>query len=125
MKEAFNAADYWVNEEGVCHLMGEWRRRWHDVFSPTAEVAGGGLGGGARPSGDACSVSAWGGRRRPAGLGGPKGWVGRLAAGPIGPEAEKKSFQNRNWNFKVTKALKICIRRFRRNFDTRIFPKFF
>jgi hypothetical protein len=27
MKEAFNAADYWVNEEGVCHLMGEWRRR--------------------------------------------------------------------------------------------------
>jgi hypothetical protein len=29
---------------------------------------------------------------RHAGLGGPKGRVGRLAAGPIGPEAEKYPF---------------------------------
>jgi hypothetical protein len=48
-----------------------------------------------------------------------------LAAGPVGPEAEKKSFQNKNWIFEFTMALKICTRRFRRNFDTKIFPKFF
>jgi hypothetical protein len=58
-------------------------------------VAGGGHGGGARPSGghDACSTSTWGGRRCPAGPGGPKGRVGQLAAGPIGPEAEKNPFR--------------------------------
>jgi hypothetical protein len=69
--------------------MGNWRRR-HDVFSPTAEVAGGGQSGGVWPSNGsgACSVSAWGRRRRPMGPGGPKGQVGRLAAWPIGPEAE-------------------------------------
>jgi hypothetical protein len=47
--------------------------------------------GGVRSSngGGACSVSAWGGRRRSVGPGGPKGRVGRLATGPIGPEAKK------------------------------------
>jgi hypothetical protein len=48
----------------------------------------------------------------------------RLAAGPVGPEA-KKSFQNKNWIFEFTNDLEICAWRFRRNFDTRIFPKLF
>jgi hypothetical protein len=56
---------------------------------------------------------------------GQKGQMDWLAAGPVGPEAEKKSFQNKNWIFEFTMALKICTRRFRRNFDTKIFPKFF
>jgi hypothetical protein len=33
-----------------------------------------------------------GGRGRPVGRGGPKGLVGQLAAGPIGPEAKKNPF---------------------------------
>jgi hypothetical protein len=45
--------------------------------------------GGARPSGGTCSVSAWGGRRRPAGPSGPKGRVGRLVAGPIDRKLKK------------------------------------
>jgi hypothetical protein len=38
----------------------------------------------------ACALcfSAGGGRRRLARLGGPKGRMGRLAAGPIGPKVE-------------------------------------
>jgi hypothetical protein len=73
--------------------------------------------GGARLSDDggAYCVSTWGGRR-------PSGLVG---CGLIGAEAEKNSFQNKNWIFEFTKALEICTRIFRRNFDTRIFPKFF
>jgi hypothetical protein len=59
------------------------------------------------------------------GPGGPKGLVGRLAARLIGSEAKKKSFQNKNWIFEFIKSLKICTRRFRRNFNRRIFPKFF
>jgi hypothetical protein len=57
-------------------------------------VVGGGHGGGVRPSdgGGACSISAWGGRRRLTGLSGPKGRVGQLAARPIGPEGEKNPF---------------------------------
>jgi hypothetical protein len=47
--------------------------------------------------------------------------MGRLA---VGPEA-KKSFRNKNWIFEFIKALEICTWRFRRNFDTWIFPKFF
>jgi hypothetical protein len=44
------------------------------------------------------------------------GWLGRKL---------KKFFQNKNWIFEFTMALEICTRRFRRNFDTRIYPKFF
>jgi hypothetical protein len=57
-------------------------------------VAGGGHGGGTRPSGGggACSVLVWGGRR-PTGLGGPKGRVGWLVAGPIETEAEQNPFR--------------------------------
>jgi hypothetical protein len=66
-----------------------------------------------------------GGRGRAVGLGGSKGRVGRLAVGPIGPEAKKESFRNKNWIFEFIKTLEICTRRFRRNFNPRIFPKFF
>jgi hypothetical protein len=60
-----------------------------------------------------------GGRGRLVGLSGPKGRMGQLG------QKLKKSIQNKNWIFEFTKALEICTRRFRRNFDTRIFPKFF
>jgi hypothetical protein len=52
-------------------------------------------------------------------------WLGRLAAGLIGPKSKKKNFRIKNWIFEFIKALEICTRRFRRNFDMRIFPKFF
>jgi hypothetical protein len=42
-------------------------------------------------------------------------------AGPGGPNSEEKFFLNKNWIFEFTKALEICRRRFRRNFDMRIF----
>jgi hypothetical protein len=45
-------------------------------------------------------------------------WVGR-------PNVKEKNFRIKNWIFKFTKALENCGRRFRRNFDMRIFPKFF
>jgi hypothetical protein len=43
----------------------------------------------------------------------------------VGRILRKKFFSNKNWIFEYTKALEICRRRFRRNFDMRIFPKFF
>jgi hypothetical protein len=49
------------------------------------------------------------------------GGVGR----PAGLNSEEKFFSNKNWIFEFTKTLEICRRRFRRNFDMRIFPKFF
>jgi hypothetical protein len=55
-------------------------------------------------------------------LGGPKaGWAARSAV----PKIRKKNFQIKNWIFEFTKALEFCRRRFRMNFDMRIFPKFF
>jgi hypothetical protein len=56
---------------------------------------------------------------------GLRGRTGRLAAGRSGPKVKKKSFLNKNFIFDYSKALEICRRRFRRNFDMRIFPKFF
>jgi hypothetical protein len=62
---------------------------------------------------------------------GPSGPSGRKAkragwlAGPAGPKSEENSFPNKNWIIKYTNALKICLRRLRRNFDMGIFPKFF
>jgi hypothetical protein len=56
---------------------------------------------------------------------GPRGRIGRLAAGPNGPEVKENSFPNKNLIFDYSKALEICRRRFRRIFDMRIFPKFF
>jgi hypothetical protein len=46
-------------------------------------------------------------------------------ARPGGPNFEEKFFSNKNCIFEFTKALEICRRRYRRNFDMRIFPKFF
>jgi hypothetical protein len=42
-------------------------------------------------------------------------------AGPAGSNCEEKFFSNKNWIFEYTKDLEIC----GRNFDMRIFPKFF
>jgi hypothetical protein len=56
---------------------------------------------------------------------GPRGRVGRLAAGPNGPEVKENSFSNKNLVFDYSKALEICRRRFRRNFEVGIFPEFF
>jgi hypothetical protein len=55
--------------------------------------------------------------------GGPR--LGRKAAGPIGPKVKENSFLNKDLIFEYTKALEICRRRFRRDFDMRIFPKMF
>jgi hypothetical protein len=46
-------------------------------------------------------------------------------AGLGGPNSEKKNSFQIKLDFEFTKALEICRRRFRRNFDIRIFPKFF
>jgi hypothetical protein len=62
---------------------------------------------------------------RPVGLAGLRGRMGRLAAGPIGPKVKEKFFSEKNLIFDYNKALENCRRRFRRNFDRRIFPKFF
>jgi hypothetical protein len=64
-------------------------------------------------------------RREGGWLAGLRGRAGRLAAGPIGPKAKENSFLNKNWIFEFTKALEICRKIFRRNFDLRIVPKFF
>jgi hypothetical protein len=66
------------------------------------------------PNGLSGDQAAYGAKRASAG-----------GAGPDGPKSEEDSFLNKKWIFEYTKALKICTRRFRRNFDTRIFPKFF
>jgi hypothetical protein len=58
------------------------------------------------------------GQREPAGL------KAEWAARSVGPKARKKNFRIKKLIFEFTKALKICRRRFRRNFDMRIFPKF-
>jgi hypothetical protein len=52
-------------------------------------------------------------------------WAKRPAGRWAGwAESEGKFFFEENLIFEYTKALEIC-RRFRRNFDMRIFPKFF
>jgi hypothetical protein len=61
---------------------------------------------------------------------------GGAASGLAGPEAEwaarsaelksrKRISELKNCIFEFIKALEICRRRFRRNFDMRVFPKFF
>jgi hypothetical protein len=52
------------------------------------------------------------------------GWAG-WPLGRLGRKGRKNSFLNKNLIFEYTKALEICRRRFRRNFDMGIFPKFF
>jgi hypothetical protein len=52
------------------------------------------------------------------------GWAG-WPLGRLGQKQRKNYFLNKNLIFEYTKGLKICRRRFRRNFDMGIFPKFF
>jgi hypothetical protein len=59
------------------------------------------------------------------GQGEPAGPKAEWAARSAGPKARKMNFRIKNWIFEFTKALEICRTRFRRNFDMRIFPKFF
>jgi hypothetical protein len=56
---------------------------------------------------------------------GLRGRVGRLAAGLNEPEVKENSFPNKNLIFDYSKALEICRRRFRRNFEVGILTKFF
>jgi hypothetical protein len=59
---------------------------------------------------------------------GQRGWLGQRLSGPVKlaePKVRKKDFWIKNWIFEFTKSLEICRRRFRRNFDMGIFPKFF
>jgi hypothetical protein len=79
---------------------------------------------------DACELSGLGqhmcfGLRERRGQLEPAGPKARWAARSAGSKIRKKNFRIKNWIFEFTKALKICRRRFRRNFDMRIFPKFF
>jgi hypothetical protein len=109
------------------------RARWHWWERGVGAHAMGGASGG----GGTSAVSSWRreGERDPRPVGRSAGWLldglgrkaeqaGRLA-GLTGSELKRNSFRNKNWIFEFTKALEICRRRFRRNFDTRIFPKFF
>jgi hypothetical protein len=71
----------------------------------------------------ACGEEATFGRRRwrRKKEAGRVGWAKRVS-GPAdcwvdSARSWKKSFQNKNWIFEFTKALEICTRRFRRNFD--------
>jgi hypothetical protein len=56
---------------------------------------------------------------------GPAGPMTEWAARSAGPKAKKRISELKNWIFEFSKALEICTRRFMRNFDMRIFPKFF
>jgi hypothetical protein len=49
------------------------------------------------------------------------GWAG-WPLGRLGRKLKENSFPNKKWIFEYTKAFEICRRRFRRNFDMRIFP---
>jgi hypothetical protein len=49
--------------------------------------------------------------------------MGRL--GRLGQNLKKSLSEIKNLIFEFTRDLEICTRRFRRNFETRIFPKFF
>jgi hypothetical protein len=93
---------------------------------PWRGEAGVTLGGGARPAAMTLPCFDVGGGRKAGWVGWakrPSRPVGRL--GRPGQKLKEIPFQNKNWIFEFTKDLEICTRRFRRNFDTRIFPKFF
>jgi hypothetical protein len=54
------------------------------------------------------------------------GWArGQVGRGVGRAKNQKKEISELKLDFKFIKALEICRRRFRRNFDMRIFPKFF
>jgi hypothetical protein len=58
----------------------------------------------------------------PVGPAGPKAkWAGKVSRA----KSNEEGFLNKNCLFEFTKGLEICTRRFRRDFDMRIFAKFF
>jgi hypothetical protein len=101
---------------GSLHGAGEGQRGGHgtaaqeeEVAEPPARVREGGREGGAAWW---VSLACWAARGQKA------GWL-------LGRKLKENSFPNKNWIFEYTKALEICSKRFRRNFDMGIFPKFF
>jgi hypothetical protein len=56
---------------------------------------------------------------------GKKKWAMAGPKSELGPFQVIKPFRIFIWNFEFLATLKICTRRFIRNFDMRIFPKFF
>jgi hypothetical protein len=112
-----------------------WRRRGDR--GGDARLAGDGAvlgfdaGGRRRPVVGWAVMVGWAGRESEAQWGGEGKLAGRKkrmghgwAERPDGPKAEENYFRNFFWIFEYTKALEICTRKFRRNFDMRIFPKF-
>jgi hypothetical protein len=66
----------------------------------------------------------WGEGERPVGEGKRK-WAAAGSKTGAGPNSSNKIFLNFYLEFEFLATLEICRRRFRRNFDIRIFPKFF
>jgi hypothetical protein len=104
-------------KEGASVGVAPWRGRraawWpcqeEEAAEPPARVRDGGREGG---------MAWWAGSACWAARGKKVGWL-------LGRKLKENSFPNKNWIFEYTKALEICRRRFRRNFDMGIFPKFF
>ena len=81
--------------------------------------------GASGPSGQWAGKPGGSGRPSGQGRGEQAGWAVRdcRAARSAGPKIKKNEFPNKNWISEFSKALENCRRRFRRNFDMRIFPK--
>jgi hypothetical protein len=109
----------------------KWGRKWLDLrgcLIHGMKRRGGEMAGGC--CAELGAVAPWrrgrrdAGRRHKASVGGAPLLQCRRRkkrlGGSSGPELKRNSFQNKNWIFEFTKALEICTRRFRMNFDTRI-----
>jgi hypothetical protein len=115
MKPASGAHVSAVDREKAPRTEGMNQRRKH-IFANTPTARG--------------SRAAWAGK---VGFGlqeerGQRGRLGRRPSGPVSvavPKVKKKDFWIKNWIFEITKALEICTRKFRRDFDMGILPKFF
>jgi hypothetical protein len=72
-----------------------------------------------------CSASSR--RKKGVTLAGWAVWAAQAGwpAGSTVPKARKISFRNKIGILEIAKAFRICTRRFMRNFDMGIFPKFF
>jgi hypothetical protein len=89
------------------------RRKYISAIRPMARVG--------RAAWAGLWASACGRGERPAGPAGPMTeWAARSA----GPKVKKRISELKIGFFEFTNSLEICTRRFRRNFDMRIFPKF-
>jgi hypothetical protein len=81
--------------------------------------------GGVRGGGGGSRLTWWGRKKGQVGCVGQNaeqagGWLGHFVR-----NLKENSFRNKILIFEYNKALEICIRRFRRNFDMGIFPEFF